>query len=158
MAAKDFHIVTTWHIRGRIADIAAILTDAIALPDWWGQVYLSTAITAPGDANGIGRSVAVNSKGRLPYHIQWTATLTSSNAPHTWEIAASGNLSGRGIWTLTQQGPIAHVSYDWRVSADRPLFRILAPVMRPVFAWNHRWAMAQGAVALQAELVRRGLA
>ena len=157
MAAHDFHIVTTWRIPGRIADSAAILTDAIALPDWWGEVYLSTAITDPGDENGIRRKVAVHSKGRLPYAIRFTAELISASMPHTWEIAASGDLTGRGIWTLTQQGGMAVVRYDWRVAADRPLFRRLAPVMRPLFAWNHRWAMARGEAALKRELALRSM-
>ena len=26
----------------------------------------------------------------------------------------------------------------------KPLVRHLAPVLRPVFAWNHRWAMRRG--------------
>jgi hypothetical protein len=155
MAAHDFHIITTWRIPGRIADIAAILTDAVALPDWWGEVYLSTAITAPGDALGIGRKVAVHSKGRLPYAIRFTAELVSANMPHTWQIAATGDLTGQGVWRLEQQGDVALVIYDWRVAADRPLFRRLAPVMRPLFAWNHRWAMAKGEAALKRELVRR---
>lgn len=155
MAPHDFHIITTWRIPGRIADIAAILTDAIALPDWWGEVYLSTAITAPGDEAGIGRKVAVQSKGRLPYHIVWTAELVSTHLPHSWEIAATGNLVGRGVWTPEQRGDVALVQYDWRVAADRPLFRRLAPLLRPLFAWNHNWAMARGEAALIRELARR---
>jgi hypothetical protein len=157
MAAHDFHIITTWRIQGRIADIAAILTDAISLPEWWGEVYLSTAITAPGDENGIGRKVAVHSKGRLPYSIHFTAELVSSNMPHSWEIAASGDLTGRGVWRLDQQGDVVLVTYDWRVAADRPLFRRLAPIMRPLFAWNHNWAMAKGEAALKRELARRSV-
>ena len=31
----------------------------------------------------------------------------------------------------------------------------LSPVLRPVFEWNHRWAMARGEESLQAELRRR---
>lgn len=155
MAAHDFHIITTWRVRGQIADIAAILTDALSLPDWWGEVYLSTAIISPGNADGIGRRVAVHSKGRLPYSIRFTAELLSANMPHRWEIAASGDLTGRGVWSLEQQGDMAIVSYDWRVAADRPLFRRLAPVMRPLFAWNHNWAMARGEAALKKVLARR---
>ncbi|MCU0802911.1 MAG: hypothetical protein MUD11_14320 [Rhodobacteraceae bacterium] len=155
MAAHDFHIVTTWLIEGQISEIAAILTDALALPDWWGDVYLSTAITAAGDDRGIGRKVAVHSKGRLPYSIRFTAELVSANLPHRWDIAATGDLTGQGVWRLEQQEGVALVTYDWRVAADRPLFRRLAPIMRPVFAWNHRWAMARGEAALRRELIRR---
>ena len=47
------------------------------------------------------------------------------------------------------------VTYDWRIRADNPLLRALSFVLRPLFAWNHRWAMARGEESLRAELVRR---
>jgi hypothetical protein len=155
MAAHAFHIVTSWRIAAGMDEVAAILTDAAAVPGWWPEVYLAARIIAPGDARSIGRKVAFLSKGKLPYHIRWTAELLSADLPHRWEIAATGDLAGRGVWTLRQVGDVTMAEYDWRVNADRPLFRILAPVLRPVFAWNHRWAMAKGEAALQHEVIRR---
>jgi hypothetical protein len=157
MATNAFHIVTTWHITAGMDAVAAILTDATSLPRWWPEVYLAATVTAPGDARNIGRRVAVRTKGKLPYHINWTAELVSANLPHTWEIAASGDLTGRGVWTLTREGDVTVAVYDWKVRADRPLFRLLSPVLAPVFAWNHRWAMARGKEGLAREVVRRGV-
>jgi uncharacterized protein YndB with AHSA1/START domain len=155
MATNAFHIVTTWHVTAPVDLVAAILTDAPSLPRWWPDVYRAATITAPGDARNIGRKVAFVAKGKLPYHINWTAELLSADLPRTWEIAASGDLTGRGIWTLQQDGPVTVAHYDWQVHADRPLFRILSPVLAPVFAWNHRWAMARGEAGLQREVIRR---
>jgi hypothetical protein len=155
MAAHAFHIVTSWRIAAGMDEVAAILTDAAAVPRWWPEVYLEARVLVPGDARGIGRKVAFRSKGKLPYQIRWTAELLSADLPHRWEIAATGDLTGRGVWTLRQEGDVTRADYDWRVNADRPLFRVLAPVLRPVFAWNHRWAMARGAAALQREVIRR---
>ncbi len=155
MATNAFHIVTTWRITAAIDTVAAILTDAESLPRWWPEVYLSARITAPGDARNIGRKVAFESKGKLPYHIHWTAELIAADLPRTWEIAASGDLTGRGVWTLTQDGAVTVARYDWQVTADRPLFRILSPLLAPVFAWNHRWAMARGEAGLAREVMLR---
>jgi hypothetical protein len=47
------------------------------------------------------------------------------------------------------------VSYDWRIRADKPLLRWLSFLLKPVFRWNHHWAMARGEESLRAELVRR---
>ncbi len=156
MTAKpnEFHIVTRWQVQAGIAEVADILTDAEHLPDWWGRVYLGVTVTDPGGPDQIGRTVAVHSKGWLPYHIRWSGRLVSADLPHTWEIAATGDLEGHGIWTLRQTGPVAEVTYDWRVKAERPLLRLLSPLLAPVFAWNHRWAMAQGEAGLRAELAR----
>ncbi len=95
------------------------------------------------------------SKGWLPYRIRWTGELVAADMPRSWSIRATGDLTGLGVWTLTETDGWTEAMYDWRVSADRPLFRLLAPVMAPVFAWNHRWAMARGEEGLRQEVVRR---
>lgn len=155
MAAHDFHISTRWRVEGGISEVAAILSDPERFPDWWGQVYLGICVLDRGDAQGLGSRVAVHSKGWLPYHLNWEGTLAEDQRPHRWVIEATGDLTGRGIWTLRQDGQWAIIDYDWRVRADRPLFRALAPLVFPVFAWNHRWAMARGEEGLRRELIRR---
>ena len=157
-APNAFHIVTRWTVAATIEEVAAVLNNPIALPDWWGDVYLSTEIIDPGDASGIGRKVAIQSKGWLPYHLRWIATLVESRSPHGWTVDATGDLDGHGVWTLSQNGPIAEIEYDWQVRAERPLLRLLSPVLAPVFAWNHRWAMAKGEEGLRQEIARRRLA
>ena len=36
-----------------------------------------------------------------------------------------------------------HIRFDWTVFADRPLLRVLTPVARPIFRWNHNWSAAR---------------
>jgi hypothetical protein len=153
--ANEFRIVTSWRVQATVKEVAEVLADAEALPRWWGQVYLSVAVVTAGDDQGIGRKVSVLSKGKLPYQIRWTGELVASDMPRSWTIRASGDLNGLGVWTLTEADGWTEAVYDWRVSADRPLFRLLAPVLAPVFAWNHRWAMARGEEGLRHEVVRR---
>ena len=44
-------------------------------------------------------------------------------------------------WTLAPSDGKVHVRFDWRVFADRALLRVLTPVLRPVFRWNHNVAI-----------------
>lgn len=152
---NEFSLSSVWRVDATVGEVAAILTDPLHLPDWWGEVYLSTKITSPGDNTGIGRQVAVHSKGRLPYDLNWTATLVESAMPDRWKITATGDLTGWGEWILTQNGPVVDARYDWHVTADKPILRLLSPLLAPVFAWNHRWAMAKGEEGMRRELVRR---
>ena len=69
---------------------------------------------------------------------------------------------GRGVWTLTPEpatdgpdGPRTLVAYDWRIAAEKGLLKRLSFLMKPVFAANHRWAMARGEESLRLELARR---
>ncbi len=153
--AVSFRIPALWRVRGRIKDVAAILSEPEQFPRWWGDVYLGVEIVNPGDANSIGQIVAVYSKGWRPYRLNGEGTLGESNMPTTWTVEATGDLIGRGIWTLVQNGETAEIGYDWSVRSDRPLFRLLAPFFRWLMISNHRWAMAKGESGLQAELIRQ---
>jgi hypothetical protein len=157
MAAAEFHLTSRWTVEASRDEVATILRDPARFPDWWGEVYLGIRILDAGGPDGVGARVAVHSRGWLPYHLNWTATVTAADLPHGWTLSAQGDLTGVGVWRLAQCGPAVVADYDWRVTADRPLFRALAPVFRPVMAWNHRWAMARGEAGLRREVERRRL-
>lgn len=154
-SANSFRIVTHWTVEATVEEVAGVLGDALAFPRWWPEVYLGTTIVDEGGEGGIGRQVAIHSKGWLPYHLNWIATLVESRGPHGWTIEARGDLEGRGVWRLTQDGPVAGIEYDWQVKAERPILKFLSPILAPLFAWNHRWAMAKGEAGLRREVVRR---
>ena len=148
-----FRIVSNWRVTGTVAEAARILSTPEDFPRWWGDVYLGVKTIAQGDANG--KTIAVHSKGWLPYRLNWQGTLVESHMPHSWSIDATGDLVGHGTWTLTQNGDHTDIVYDWRVTTDRLLFRVLAPLMKGLMISNHNWAMAKGEAGLQAELSRR---
>ena len=81
--------------------------------------------------------------------------MTESRAPRGFSLVADGDFVGTGVWTLKQDGDYADVIYDWRIAADKPLLRYGTPIFRPIFAANHRWAMARGLESLELELRRR---
>jgi len=54
------------------------------------------------------------------------------------------------VWTLTPlDDDRTHVSFDWSVYADRPLLRTLTPLLRPLFRWNHNWAIPRAMEGLE---------
>lgn len=150
-----FTLNTDWRFDDATVDeVADILSEAGRFPEWWPEVYLSVAEVAPGDANGVGRAFALHTRGWLPYTLRWTARVAEVR-PDGWTVEATGDLVGRGVWTLAQHGAQAFVHYDWRVEVEKPLLKPLTPLLRPVYAWNHRWAMARGHAGLRRELARR---
>ena len=148
-------LTSQWRVNATIEEVADLLGDVERLPDWWGDVYLSVRVIAPGDENGLGRKVAFHSRGRLPYTLRWQGTIVDADSPASWTIIAEGDLQGRGVWSLRQDGGFADVRYDWAVEVGKPVLRLLAPVLWPAFAANHRWAMARGEDGLRQELIRR---
>jgi len=152
---RGFSLRTDWLVSGSIEDVATILSEAERFPDWWPDVYLSVRVVEPGGPDGVGRRVALHTRGWLPYTLRWQGTLVEDRRPHGWTIEATGDLVGRGVWRLEQRGDLAAVRYDWQVAVEKPLLRPLTPILRPVYAANHRWAMARGLEGLNRELARR---
>ncbi len=148
-------LTSHWRVAASVDQVADILGDAERLPEWWGDVYLDARVVASGDETGLGREVAFHSRGWLPYTLRWHGTVVAADGAASWTIRARGDLQGQGVWTLTQDGAVADIRYVWEVEIGKPVLRLLAPVLWPVFAANHRWAMARGEAGLRQELARR---
>jgi hypothetical protein len=86
--------------------------------------------------------------GRLLYRIRFIAEVTEVDPPSRLALRAEGDLTGNGVWTLEQREGETAVSFEWRVRADKPVIRLFSPVVKPLFAWNHRWTMTRGEAAL----------
>ncbi|GAC1692141.1 MAG: hypothetical protein NVS9B9_14520 [Ktedonobacteraceae bacterium] len=93
-------------------------------------------------------------KGWLPYTLRWQFRITAVDADG-FSLIASGDFEGRGIWIFKQNGPWTDVTYDWKISAEKPLLRYFSFIMKPIFSANHHWAMARGEESLKLELARR---
>jgi hypothetical protein len=154
-AANRYHFVTRWRVPGTCGEVADVLGEPLALARWWPSVYLDVREIHPADARGLGRRVALVTKGWLPYTLRWQFEIVDARYPYGFTIAASGDFDGRGMWTFAQDGPVVEVVYDWRISAEKPLLRSLSFLLKPVFEANHRWAMARGEESLRLELLRR---
>lgn len=153
--ASEYHFVTIWRVPGSAREVADILGDAAALPRWWPSVYLDVTEVRQGVTDGSGRAADLLTKGWLPYTLHWRITTVEPVTEKGFAISASGDFVGTGLWTFIEEGPEVEITYDWRVSVEKPLLRRLTPLLRPVFAANHRWAMARGEESLKLELRRR---
>lgn len=155
MPLNDYHFITHWRVRGRAEDVAELLGNTEGLSRWWPSVYLGAKVLKPGDAHGVGQVAELHTKGWLPYTLRWRLTVLVPPSPVGFTIAADGDFVGRGIWTFRQEGEWVAVTYDWRIRADKPVLKWLSFLLKPLFRWNHRWAMRKGEESLALELQRR---
>ena len=109
----------------------------------------------PGDANGIGAVVRMETRGWLPYRLHWHLRVDDREAPRRLGFAVWGDFDGRGTWSFEQDGAWTDVGFDWQVSVRKPIVRYLSILARPFFISNHRWAMARGEESLRLDLTRR---
>ena len=150
-----YEFLSRWRVEGTCGEVADVLGNPLALPQWWPSVYLRVDELRPPDAHGVGRRVRLYTKGWLPYTRRWEFEVVESRYPYGFTLIAAGDFEGRGVWTFEQNGAWVDIAYDWRISAEKPLLKNLSFLLKPVFEANHRWAMAQGEESLKLELARR---
>ena len=153
--SADYEFRTVWRVAGTVAEVRRVLADGSSLPRWWPAVYLAVDPVRDGDDRGVGSELALFTTGWLPYTLRWTLRVDEPITDAGFALSATGDLDGTGRWTFRQDGPEVEITYDWRVSASKPLLRRLTWLLRPVFTANHRWAMARGEESLRLELRRR---
>ena len=152
---SDYHFVTVWRVAGTVEEVKAVLRDGMSLSRWWPSVYLSVRQVDEGRPDGVGAALDLHTKGWLPYTLRWTLRITEPITDSGFALTAAGDLDGTGRWTFQQVGPEVVITYDWRVSAAKPLLRRLSWLLRPAFSANHHWAMRKGEESLKLELRRR---
>jgi hypothetical protein len=153
--SADYQFVTVWRVAGTVAEVADVLRDGRELPRWWPSVYLEVVPRIAGDERNVGSVTDLHTTGWLPYTLRWALTLTEPVSDTGFALRADGDLTGTGRWTFVQDGPEAVITYEWRVRASKWVLRRLSWLFKPVFAANHRWAMARGEESLRLELRRR---
>jgi hypothetical protein len=155
MSSSDYHFVTHWRVLGTVEEVFAVFEDPTELSRWWPAVYLEVDELTPGGEAGIGRQVRVLTKGWLPYTLRWDFRVTESRRPFALAIEAAGDFAGRGVWRFEQSGAWVDLTYDWKIRFGKRGLAIFSPLLAPVFAANHRWAMRRGEESLRIELERR---
>jgi hypothetical protein len=154
--ANEYVIASHWRVRAPLAEVVDAMADPTELPRWWPAAYLAARELDPGrPSDGVGKRVAMHVKGFLPYTVRFELEVTENRYPHGISTVARGDIEGEGYWHVFQHGEYTDLHHVWTVRADRPLLRLLSPLLRPLLEYNHRWSMKRGEASLKLELLRR---
>jgi uncharacterized protein YndB with AHSA1/START domain len=138
----QYRFVDTWTVPAPIDEVYEIVGDTLRYPEWWGASFLE--VTGDEGPPRPGRRASVVARGFLPYRIRWSAVVTEADPPNGFSIELSGDFEGGGRWILTPEDGATRAELDWRPAVTKPLVRYLTPILRPLFAKNHYWAMDRG--------------
>lgn len=153
---NGYHFITHWHLDATCEEVYRTLEDVESLARWWPSVYLDVRVLEKGRAGGVGKVVELYTKGWLPYTLRWKFQVTETNFPNGYSLEAVGDFVGKGVWTFRPlEDGRCEVAYDWKITAEKPLLKLLTPLLRPFFSANHHWAMRMGENSLTLELKRR---
>jgi len=145
--ASEYVFIDEWDVDAPQEAVFTALADASTYPHWWKPVYIDVEADGP---PAVGCTSKQHFKGRLPYTLRTTSEIVRYEPPREFEVSVVGDLTGRGVWTLSEadDGRV-HIHFDWRGIADPPLLRYLTPVLRPVFRWNHNWSVKRAIEGLE---------
>jgi uncharacterized protein YndB with AHSA1/START domain len=137
--AREYVFIDEWDVEAPILAVFRALCDVTTYPDWWKPVYL--AVEADGPLR-VGRVARERFKGRLPHELSTQSEIVRLEPPREFEVDVIGDLSGRGIWTLSKLGDgFVHVRSDWHVW--------LSPLQRAAFRWHRGWAIERAIEGLE---------
>ena len=140
---SNYTFVTNWRLDASITDVWEEITHSEQWPEWWKAVK-SVVKLAEGDPQGVGAIHMYTWRGALPYELSFNMTTTVVDRCRRLEGVANGELCGRGRWTFSGDDRVAIVRYDWEVETTKTWMRILTPIARPLFEWNHDVVMRWG--------------
>ncbi len=154
MAATQFHLITDWAFDAPLEAVWRALKEPEEWPAWWRAVEKVERLQA-GDANGVGAVRRITWRTALPYTLAFSMRVTRIEPMTLIEGRAEGELDGIGRWTFCPDGGRTYVRYDWIVDVTKPWMQATAPLLRPVFAWNHGKVMGWGYEDLTRKLAAR---
>jgi hypothetical protein len=140
---REFNLVSEWRLGAPIERVWEALVRPQDWPRWWR--YLQEAVpVAAGNGRGIGTRTRYVWTSRLPYRLAFEMRSTRAEPPVLLEGDASGDLEGRGRWLLARGAGMTTVRYEWRVRTTKRWMNLAAPLLAPLFAWNHDQVMCAG--------------
>lgn len=148
MPASHFDLVSQWRIEAPVERVWAALTDPDAWPRWWPYV-LGVQTLREGGADGVGSVRRIDWATRLPYRLLIEVEAVESVRLQRLRARSRGQLDGEGLWLLRADDGGTDVTYVWRVRVVKRWMRWLAPLLAPVFRWNHDAVMRAGEVGLR---------
>ena len=105
-----------------------------------------------GEPGGRGTVRQIRWGTRLPYELLIEVEVVECVAPERLRGRSRGELQGEGLWLLRAHGQETDVTYVWRVEVGKRWMRWLAPLLAPVFRWNHDAVMRAGESGLRRHL------
>ena len=145
---SHYEFVTKWEFAAPQAQVWQQLNSPESWPLWWRGVEQVELLNKGTDELGHGAVRRYTWRSRLPYRLTFLMQTTRVEPFSRIEGHATGELEGSGRWHLCHSEGVTRVRYDWQVKANKRWMRLLAPVARSIFAWNHDIVMEWGRLGL----------
>lgn len=153
-----FDLVSHWRLDAPVPRVWQAITETEHWPRWWPGVVGVRKLRS-GDGTGVGLLQEITFRTGLGYRLHLQLEVTEVLKEERLRARAAGTLAGEGIWLMKQALPEAgshtDVTFVWRVTLPPGILRWTAPLLAPLFRWNHKRVMRAGRLGLIGYLARR---
>ncbi|OJW80959.1 MAG: hypothetical protein BGO69_19955 [Bacteroidetes bacterium 46-16] len=148
---ENYSFTTHWYVNAPLKDVWELIYKSEEWPKWWNGV-LSVTETEKGDERGIGSIRIYRLRSPMLYTLSFRLLLTQREEYKHLAGNASGELEGEGAWHFDTGEGVTHVRCHWNVHTNIKWMNTFAFLLKPVFMFNHRLVMKQGAKCLAKKL------
>jgi ribosome-associated toxin RatA of RatAB toxin-antitoxin module len=150
--ATSYAFATKWTFNSPIQKVWDVIGNIRRYPEIWSD--FRRVQVRVGNGRSVGSIIDAETRGRLPYSLNYTLEVVESDEPHHVLLKSTGDLVGSGRWELRENGPSeTNVTYYWDVATTNPILNLLALLFKAALAKNHDEVMARGYVAFSGELL-----
>jgi hypothetical protein len=142
-----YSLLSTWVLAAALDPVWETIYESSRWPEWWPGVT-SARVLVPRGPDGVGGVTRFTFRSRLPYDLTFDMRSTLVERPRMMEGVSTGELAGRGRWRFFAAADVTAVVFEWEVETTARWMNVLAPIARPVFAWNHDHVMRGGGEGL----------
>jgi carbon monoxide dehydrogenase subunit G len=147
----NYRFVTTCEINVPVELVWPEVSEPERWVTWWPGLVGVTELET-GDEDGLRALLELTFKSRLPYTLSLRSRITDIERLRRMDIEAEGELEGIALFKLEDLGGTTRMRLTWTVRTTKPWMNLLAPVARPLFAWNHDVLMKAGMRGLARKL------
>jgi hypothetical protein len=146
----NYHFITEWIFRAPAERIWALVKEPESMVEWWPEIKQVKIRRANKDI-AEGDIINVVLKGFL-FKLQITLEVIGIKPKKELHLKSYGDLEGRGLLTLNEQGDFTKVRYSWEVNTIGWWINLLGLLFKPLLIWSHNKAMDSGYHALKSRI------
>jgi hypothetical protein len=136
-----------WRVAAEPAQVWTVVRRVEGWPGWWPSVR-SVVPLQNNQTSGAAPRWEFTFRTRLPYTMIFVVELVEEEPLVQVQTRITGRVRGSGTWGVRAVDGGTLVHFDWLVRPELTWMRLITPLARPVFRWNHGQLMAEGGAAL----------